>query len=94
MLFVIHGFDKPDRAELRSKNYPDHKAHVTNAENFGIAIVMSGPLVADDGETPIGSHFVIEAPDREAVERFHEADPFFIAGVWERTSVTMFLRRR
>lgn len=55
---------------------------------------MSGPLVADDGATMKGSMFLVEAPDRGYVERFHQADPFYKAGIWERVTVTAFLRRQ
>jgi len=59
-----------------------------------VEIVMSGPLVADDGTTMIGSLFLIEAPDRAAVEAFNAADPFKKADIWERVTITGFLRRQ
>ena len=55
---------------------------------------MSGPLVADDGTTMIGSLFLVEAPDRAAVEAFNAADPFKKADIWERVTITGFLRRQ
>jgi uncharacterized protein YciI len=59
-----------------------------------VKIVMSGPLTADDGQTMIGSLFVIEAADRAAVERFNAADPFHAAEIWEKVSITGFIRRQ
>ncbi len=93
MLFVIHGFDRADAPAKREKHFPAHKAFLAEAGKWGVKIVMSGPLTKDDGATPIGSHFVIEAPDRAAVEAFHRADPFFAAQVWEKTEITAFLKR-
>ena len=93
MLFVIHGFDKADGAAKRKENYPAHGAHLAGAAKWGVKIVMSGPLTKDDGATPIGSHIVVEAPDRKAAEAFHHADPFYAADVWESTSVTAFLKK-
>jgi hypothetical protein len=55
---------------------------------------MSGPLTADDGQTMLGSLFVVEATDRGAVERFNAADPFQRAGIWERVTITGFIRRQ
>ena len=55
---------------------------------------MSGPLVADDGQTMIGSLFLIEAPSRAEVEAFNHADPFAAAGIWDKPSITAFLRRQ
>ncbi len=94
MLFVIHAFDKANGHPVRMANYDAHKSFLTQDEKYGVRIIMSGPLVADDGETPIGSHFVVEAADRAAVEAFHHADPFYAAGVWESPSITAFVKRR
>ncbi len=55
---------------------------------------MSGPLVSDDGQTMIGSLFLVEAPDRAAVVRFNGADPFAKAGVWRALTISGFFRRQ
>ncbi|HLZ66846.1 MAG TPA: YciI family protein [Aliidongia sp.] len=94
MLFVIHAVDRPGALDTRLANYGAHKGFLDDVSRFGVEIVMSGPLVADDGETMIGSLFLIEAADRAAVERFHAADPFKAAGIWERVTITGFSRRR
>jgi hypothetical protein len=94
MLFVIHAVDKPGALDTRLLKYDDHKAFLSDTSPFGIRIVMSGPLTADDGSTMIGSLFLVEAPDRAAVERFNSADPFHHAGVWERVTITGFIRRQ
>lgn len=94
MLYVIHALDKPGAAALRQQHYAAHKAFLDEAPRFGVRIVMSGPLTQDDGVTPIGSHFVLEAPDRAAAEAFHHADPFYAAGLWASSTVTAFLKRR
>jgi uncharacterized protein YciI len=59
-----------------------------------VRIVMSGPLVADDGETMIGSLFLVDAADRATVEAFNRADPFHAAGIWERVTITGFVHRQ
>ena len=94
MLFVIHAVDHPDALGKRLSNYDAHKAFLSDTSPFGVKIVMSGPLVADDGEKMIGSLFLVEAADRQAIEAFHHADPFFAAGIWDRVSITGFLRRQ
>lgn len=55
---------------------------------------MSGPLVSDDGQTMIGSLFLIEAPSHAEVEAFNGADPFAAASIWEKVSITGFSRRQ
>lgn len=94
MLFAIHALDKPGALEARLAHYEAHKAFLSDTSALNVRIVMSGPLVADDGATMLGSLFVVEAADRAAVERFNAADPFRRAGIWERVSITGFIRRQ
>jgi uncharacterized protein YciI len=94
MLFAIHGVDRQGALDTRLAHYEAHKAFLSDTSEFGVEIVMSGPLVADDGTTMIGSLFLIEAPDRAAVEAFNAADPFKKADIWERVTITGFLRRQ
>lgn len=94
MLFVIHALDKPGALPTRLGHYDAHKAFLADTAAFGVRIVMSGPLVADDGAAMIGSLFVVEADSRASVESFNRADPFHAAGIWERVTITGFLRRQ
>lgn len=94
MLFAIHACDHVGALDKRLANYDAHKAFLSDTSRFGVTIVMSGPLTADDGTTMIGSLFLIEAADRAAVEAFHHADPFFSAGIWDKVSITGFIRRQ
>jgi uncharacterized protein YciI len=94
MLFAIHALDRSGALPTRLANYDAHKAFLSDTSRYGVKIVMSGPLVADDGRAMIGSLFLIEAPSRAEVEDFNRADPFAKAGIWETISVTGFLRRQ
>jgi len=94
MLFAIHAIDRPGAVPNRLANYEAHKAFLSDTSRFGVEIVMSGPLVSDDGQTMIGSLFLIEAPGRPEVEAFNRADPFAAADIWEKVSITGFIRRQ
>jgi uncharacterized protein YciI len=94
MLFVIYATDADDALAKRAEHYPAHKAFLSDAARHGVEIVMSGPLVQDDGETRCGSLMVIDAANRAVAENFHHADPFYIAGVWKTSPITVFLRAR
>lgn len=94
MLFAIHAVDRPGVLSRRLDHYQAHKAFLADTAEFGVTIVMSGPLVADDGATMIGSLFLVEAPDRASVERFHRADPFHAADIWLSATITGFIRRQ
>jgi uncharacterized protein YciI len=94
MLFAIHALDRAGALPRRLENYDAHKAFLSDTSAFGVSIVMSGPLTADDGTTMIGSLFLIEAESREAVAAFNAADPFRKADVWQQVNITGFLRRQ
>ena len=94
MLFAVHALDPPDGLKNRLAHLEAHRAHLPTAGDYDVTLVMSGPLVADDGETMIGSLLIVEAPDRAAVERFNRADPYAKSGVWAQVAITRFLRRQ
>jgi uncharacterized protein len=93
MLFAIHALDSPDGPELRKIHQEPHVAHLKTAPDYGVQIVMSGPLVEDDGVSPKGSLLVVEAEGRDGVRRFNRADPFSKKGIWERVTITAFNKK-
>lgn len=90
MHFIIHALDKPGALPLRLANYDAHKAYLQTAP---FKMVVSGPLLADDHETMIGSLFLVEAETREQVRAFNAADPFALAGVWANVQIHPFNKR-
>ena len=80
MLYVLHLLDKPGTADLRRRLRPEHKTFLARMAD---RIAFAGPLLADDGETMIGSLFLVAAPGRAHVEAFNRADPFHAAGIWQ-----------
>ena len=90
MHFVIHCLDHADALSTRLANYEDHKAYLSSAP---VKILISGPLLADDEHTMIGSMFLVEADSRAAVEDFNRNDPFSRAGVWDRVEIHPFNKR-
>lgn len=90
MHFVIHCIDKPQSSAMRRDQFEAHKAHVAAS---AIKVLVSGPLVAEDFATPVGSFFLVETSTLAEVERFNRNDPFFKAGLWERIAIHPFLKR-
>jgi uncharacterized protein YciI len=90
MHFVIHCLDHARAAPLRLAHYEEHKAYLAGA---AIGMVISGPLLGDDGETMIGSFFLVEAGSRDDVLAFHRGDPFHRAGLWAKVEIHPFLKR-
>jgi len=88
--FIVHALDKPGALPVRLAHYEAHRAYLSRAK---IKTLISGPLVADDGETMIGSCFLVEAKSKDEVLAFHNADPFKAAGVWAQVHIHPFLKR-
>ena len=94
MLFVIHAIDRKDGMPTRAKHYRDHRIHLDRAEDYNVDVITAGTLVGDDGETPCGSIFVIDAADRASVERFVRSDPYHVNAVWERVETHGYNKKR
>lgn len=88
--FVVHCLDAPDALPRRLACYEDHKTYLGRST---VRILVSGPLLADDGETMIGSFFLIEAAAKAEVEAFNAGDPFRKSGVWHRIEIHPFHKR-
>jgi uncharacterized protein len=94
MLYVVYALDKKDILPVRAKHYRAHRVHLDNAEEHAVDVVTAGTLVSDDGETPIGSIFVIDAKDRAAVDAFTKSDPYHLNGVWGGVDIRRYNRKR
>jgi uncharacterized protein YciI len=94
MLFVIHATDFKEGMNTRAKFYRAHRIHLDQAEQYNVDVVTAGTLVADDGETPVGSIFVIDAKDRVAVDAFARSDPYHVNRVWERVQIHRYNKKR
>ena len=92
MLFVVHALDKKDILPTRAKHYRDHRIHLDKSGDHGVDVVTAGTLVADDGETPVGSIFVIDAKDRAAVDAFTRRP--ITSTAWERVDIIATTRAR
>ncbi len=90
MLFTMFCIDKPGVMETRQEVMP---AHIEYLSTEPVKIVMSGPLVSDDGETIVGSLYLFEAEDRAAVDAFQANDPLVQADIWETVEVRAFNKR-
>jgi len=90
MHFIVHCLDKPGMVETRLAHYDAHKAYLGTQP---IDIIISGPLVQDDGATMIGSFFLVQADTREQVETFNADDPFQKAGIWQQVLIHPFIKR-
>ena len=89
MHFVIFCIDKPEI----TRELGVMQAHVEYLNQSPIKNVMSGPLTKDEGEGVIGSLYIVEAENRQAIEDFQKDDPLFKADYWETVEVRAFQKR-
>ena len=94
MLFVVHALDRENILPTRAKFYRAHRIHLDQAEQHEVDVVTAGTLVADDGETPCGSIFVIDAKDRASVDAFTRSDPYQVNGVWDKIQIHRYNKKR
>ncbi|WP_084546818.1 YciI family protein [Glycomyces arizonensis] len=87
VLFALHCLDGDDAAERRAKLGAEHSARLRTASPRPL---VCGPLLSDDGERGLGSLFIIDVADRDAAERWIEADPFRSGGVWREVRIHAF----
>ena len=87
MNFAVHCLDHNEALLLRLEHYEAHKRYLATGE---VRTVISGPLLASDGETMIGSLFVFEAATLAEVVAFNAEDPFTRAGVWAEVQIHPF----
>jgi len=86
-LFVFHGLDKPGGLELRKAT---RQSHLDWIASLAPIVKIGGPMLADDGATPVGSMLVIEADMLDAAKALLAQDPYALAGLWASTSIRPF----
>ncbi len=86
-LFLINARDKAGALDLRLANRSDHLAW---AGAYGEQVAMAGPVFAEDGESMIGSTFVIAFDSLDAAKDWATADPYAKAGLFERVEIAPF----
>lgn len=94
MYYAIIAEDKEDSLSARLEARPAHLDRLRRLQEAG-KLLLAGPHPAIDSEDPgtagfTGSLIVAEFPDLEAAEAWAGADPYVIAGVFERVRVKPF----
>lgn len=95
MRFVVHAKDKPGASARRMEVLEAHRTHLAVAPaTFGVQVLLSGPLVTDDGEAMTGSFFLLDAPDRASIEALFEQDPLVQADIWDSIAIDAVMIRQ
>jgi hypothetical protein len=82
-LFALICTDKPGSLDLRVATRPTHVAYLQSRPGV---VRLAGPLLDADGEM-CGSLVVVELADLAAAQAFSAADPYALAGLFERVDI-------
>jgi uncharacterized protein YciI len=83
--FVLTATDKPNALELRMVTRQAHLDYVRGSD----LVKLGGPLLDAAGEMS-GSMLVLEAADLAAAGAFAAADPYAVAGLFEKVELRPF----
>lgn len=88
MKFVLYCIDRADGGKARQAARALHLAYIADKQHL---FHFGGPLLGTDGVTQ-GSLFVLEMPDRAALDEYMRGDPYFSGDLFE--SVTIWPSRQ
>ena len=83
-MFVVKCIDKIGGLMLRLEHRPAHLAFLEEQET---KVVMAGPILSDDLQSPIGSLLVLDIDDRAELSEFLAQDPYAQAGLFQQVEV-------
>jgi uncharacterized protein YciI len=85
-LFILTCLDKPGSREVRLAAREAHLAYVRSVEP---TVRLGGPFLDADGGM-CGSLLIVEVADLAAAQAFAAADPYGLAGLFERVEIRPF----
>lgn len=85
MPYAIQTADKPGSAALRASARPAHLDYLKAHQHL---LLAAGALIEDDGTGGSGGILLVDTDDRAVAERFIAEDPFTLAGLFEKVTVT------
>ncbi|HZP19136.1 MAG TPA: YciI family protein [Bauldia sp.] len=85
MPYLIDATDKPGQAELRQRHRPEHLAFLHRSLP---RLLAAGAKLSDDGNTALGSIYIVEVEDRAGAEAFIAEDPYVKANLFRSVVIT------
>ncbi len=81
---LVFAIDGPDMVEKRKERQPAHRAFLEERADI---TMMRGPMVQDDGVTPLGSLFLFDVPDMKTGRAMWAEEPNNKAGVYKEVEI-------
>lgn len=79
--FLVLATDAPDRAALRERLRPIHRAWLREHPGHAVAVVHGGPTLDGEGRMN-GTLLIVAATQESQVRSFVEADPYVQNGLF------------
>lgn len=89
MLFCFYNLDRSG-TDIRARLLGEHKSYLAR---FSGQMAFAGPLLGEDGETPVGSLLVMAFDERSSAEAFIASEPYNRAGLYQSVSIRPFENR-
>ena len=84
MQFVIHYTDRKQSGDIRQRLRTEHLEY---RRGFLPKLLLAGPILAEDGETFVGSLIIVESTSRQEAEDIARGDPYVSAGLFETITI-------
>ena len=86
-MFAVECKDKANFLQVRLDN---RAAHLEFLGAHPEKVILAGPLLTDDHQSPVGSLLVLDFDTRAELDAFLAQDPYAKAGLFERVEVLPF----
>ena len=83
MQFIVKAYDGQDMLEKRMAVRP---RHLEGMKALGKRIICAGGLLDGEGRMK-GSALVLDFPDRAALDKYLQSEPYVTEGVWQKIEV-------
>jgi uncharacterized protein YciI len=90
-LYILYNEDR-SAGEATPIREATREAHLAYLERHKNIVVLAGGTLSEDGATRTGSVFIINAPNRQAAEKFSAEEPFRKAGLFKTVRITRMRR--
>jgi uncharacterized protein YciI len=84
MYFSIYAKDKPDHLSVRMET---RALHIEYLKEHVDKMLAFGPMLTDDGDSPIGSLLIMNFDNIEQAREWAAGDPYAKAGLFESTEI-------
>jgi len=87
MLYSFYNIDSPG-TDLRMTLRAAHREYLAK---FADRFAYAGPLMGENGITPIGSLLVLDFDSAQEADAFIKAEPYTVAGLYSSVSIWPFV---